>query len=201
MRVLVVASNNPKKVAELRRLLVGLPFDVRPVGEYRGMPEVDEVGTTFAENARLKAVATANFTGHLAIADDSGLEVDALGGEPGVLSARYAGIAGGRASDVENNAHLLQRLVDVPESRRTARFVCAVAIADTSGILWEGEGRVDGTIATAPRGPKDAFGYDPLFIPRGGATTFAEMSASAKDAISHRGRALALAKEFLQRLT
>jgi len=201
MRTLVVASRNPKKVQELQRLLEGLPYLVQSLAAYPGMPEVVEDGATFQENARLKALAAASYTGELAIADDSGLEVDALGGEPGVLSARYSGVDDPQARDVANNALLLERLAGVPHARRTARFVCAVAVADPTGVLWEGAGYVEGRIATEERGPKDAFGYDPIFLPEGSDRTFAEMTAEEKDAISHRGRALALAKEFLRSLT
>jgi XTP/dITP diphosphohydrolase len=196
-----VASRNPKKVQELQRLLEGLPYLVQSLAAYPGMPEVVEDGATFQENARLKALAAASYTGELAIADDSGLEVDALGGEPGVLSARYSGVDDPQARDVANNALLLERLAGVPHARRTARFVCAVAVADPTGVLWEGAGYVEGRIATEERGPKDAFGYDPIFLPEGSDRTFAEMTAEEKDAISHRGRALALAKEFLRSLT
>jgi len=201
MRTLVVASRNPKKVQELQRLLEGLPYLVQSLAAYPGMPEVVEDGATFQENARLKALAAASYTGELAIADDSGLEVDALGGEPGVLSARYSGVDDPQARDVANNALLLERLAGVPHARRTARFVCAVAVADPTGVLWEGAGYVEGRIATEERGPKDAFGYDPIFLPEGSDRTFAEMTAEEKDAISHRGRALALVKEFLRSLT
>ena len=201
MRTLVVASRNPKKVQELQRLLEGLPYLVQSLAAYPGMPEVVEDGATFQENARLKALAAASYTGELAIAYDSGLEVDALGGEPGVLSARYSGVDDPQARDVANNALLLERLAGVPHARRTARFVCAVAVADPTGVLWEGAGYVEGRIATEERGPKDAFGYDPIFLPEGSDRTFAEMTAEEKDAISHRGRALALAKEFLRSLT
>lgn len=201
MRTLVVASRNPKKVQELQRLLEGLPYLVQSLAAYPGMPEVVEDGATFQENARLKALAAASYTGELAIADDSGLEVDALGGEPGVLSARYSGVDDPQARDAANNALLLERLAGVPHARRTARFVCAVAVADPTGVLWEGAGYVEGRIATEERGPKDAFGYDPIFLPEGSDRTFAEMTAEEKDAISHRGRALALAKEFLRSLT
>ena len=201
MRTLVVASRNPKKVQELQRLLEGLPYLVQSLAAYPGMPEVVEDGATFQENARLKALAAASYTGELAIADDSGLEVDALGGAPGVLSARYSGVDDPPARDVANRALLLERLAGVPHARRTARFVCAVAVADPTGVLWEGAGYVEGRIATEERGPKDAFGYDPIFLPEGSDRTFAEMTAEEKDAISHRGRALALAKEFLRSLT
>lgn len=199
-RRLVVASRNPKKAAELMRILEGLPFDVTPLSEYPDMPETEETGATFAENARLKAVAAARFTGELALADDSGLEVDALGGAPGVFSARYAGVEG-PGKDAANNALLLERLAAVPPERRTARFVCAVAVADPQGVLWEGEGVVHGRIAAEPRGGPDAFGYDPLFVPDGYDRTFAEMAPAEKDALSHRGRALALARKFLRHLT
>lgn len=200
MRRIVVASRNQKKVNELVRLLEGMPFDVSSLADYPEMPETEETGSTFAENAAIKALAAARFTGELAIADDSGLVVDALGGEPGVYSARYAGVQGPEM-DAANNALLLERLEQTPPEQRTARFVCAVAIADRTGVLWKGQGTVEGRVAEALRGPADAFGYDPLFIPEGFMQTFAEMDPAAKDGISHRGRALQQAKAFLQGLT
>lgn len=200
-RPIVVASQNPKKVKELVRILSGLPFEVRSLEAYPDMPETEENGATFADNARIKALAAADYTGEIALADDSGLEVDALGGEPGVLSARYAGLEGGRGSDAANNALLLQRLAGVPTEQRTARFVSAVAIAAPGEVIWQGEGVVEGRIAAQPSGETDAFGYDPLFVPTGYTQTFAQMSPQEKDAISHRGRALECAKSFLEDLT
>lgn len=199
-RQLVVASRNKKKVAELVRILADLPYKVESLEAYPDMPETEETGATFLDNARTKALEAARFTGHLALADDSGLEVSALNGAPGVLSARYAG-NGGRGSDAANNALLLERLATVPTGERGARFVCAIAIANSSGIVWEGEGIVAGWIGTELRGGPDSFGYDPLFFPEGSALSFAEMDPQAKDQLSHRGKALDMAKVFLQHLT
>jgi XTP/dITP diphosphohydrolase len=147
--------------------------------------DVAETGTTFAENALLKARAVAAATGVAAVADDSGLCVDALGGMPGVLSARWAGRHG---DDKANLDLVLAQLSDVPDERRTAHFVCAAALALPSGGSRVAEGRLDGVLVRAPRGT-NGFGYDPIFVPHGDRRTTAEMSPAEKDAISHRGRA------------
>lgn len=200
MRRLIVASRNDNKVKELQRIITELPYDVRSLAEYPDMPEVEETGATFVENACLKAQAAAEYTGCLALADDSGLVVDALDGAPGVRSARFAG-AHGENQDKANNELLLQRLEGVPVHNRTARFVCAIAIADFHGIIWKGEGTVEGSISTRLQKGKYGFGYDPLFVPAGHTHSFAEMNDKQKDALSHRGKALRLAKKFLQGLT
>jgi XTP/dITP diphosphohydrolase len=185
---LVLATGNPGKIAELRRILAAVPeLAVELVGlaEFAQVGEVAETGATFAENALIKAHAVAQATGLAAIADDSGLCVDALAGMPGVLSARWAGRHGDDAANLEL---VLGQLVDVPAQRRGARFVCAAAVALPSGAGRVVEGELAGVLTTAPRGC-NGFGYDPIFVPVGENRTTAELSAKEKDAISHRGRA------------
>ncbi len=183
---LVLATSNQAKVLELCRILAADPAlaGVQLVaGAQLGLPDVEETGDTFAENALLKARAAVAACGLACIADDSGLEVKALGGEPGVRSARYAGAHG---DDQANMALVLKRLGGVPD--RTARFVCVAALVAPDGREWTAHGTLAGTLAEAPRG-SNGFGYDPIFQPSGERYTTAEMTAEAKDAISHRGRA------------
>jgi XTP/dITP diphosphohydrolase len=188
---LVFATRNRGKVVELRALLSDLDIDVLSLDEVaRPVPEVVEDGDTFAANAAKKALAVSRATGLPALADDSGLEVDVLGGAPGVRSARYAGE---RASDAENNAALLAALANVPAERRSARFRSCLALADTAGELGERvlttEGTCEGYILEAARGT-GGFGYDPLFhAPELGAT-FAELGVGTKNDHSHRARAM-----------
>jgi XTP/dITP diphosphohydrolase len=185
---LVLATRNPAKLAELRRILVAarVPVEVGDLAAYPGMPEVAETGLTFAENALLKARAVAAFTGKPAVADDSGLCVDALNGMPGVLSARWAG----RHGDDEANLWLvLGQLSDVPAGRRGAHFTCAAALVLPAGAEQVTEGVLAGSLIREPRG-SNGFGYDPIFVPAGGELTTAQLSADEKDKISHRGRAL-----------
>ena len=196
MRKLVVATRNERKRRELAAILAGLPVEVVRLDAYPGAPDVEETGATFADNARLKALSAAGHTGEWAVADDSGLEVDALGGRPGVYSARFSGPG---ATDAANNALLLSLLKDVPPDQRTARFRCAIALASPEGETWVDEGTCEGVIAGAPRG-EGGFGYDPLFIVPELGMTFAELPAEVKNRISHRARALALTRERLVRL-
>jgi XTP/dITP diphosphohydrolase len=184
---LVLATRNSHKLAELRRILAeaGVRAELVGLDSFPSVPEVRETGATFEENALLKARAVAAATGHPAVADDSGLCVDALGGMPGVLSARWAG----RQGDDAANLHLvLAQLTDVPDERRAAHFACAAAVALPDGAQQVVSGRVDGLLTRAPRGV-NGFGYDPIFVPDGDQRTLAEMSPAEKDAISHRGRA------------
>ena len=185
---IVLATRNPGKLAELRRILAaaGVSAAVTDLDDVPGMPEVAETGRSFTENALLKARAVAAFTGFPAVADDSGLCVDALNGMPGVLSARWSGSHG---DDEANLRLLLAQLADVPAGQRGARFVCVAALVLPSGREQITEGTLSGRIADAPRGT-NGFGYDPIFVPDSSELTTAEMSAEAKDAISHRGRAL-----------
>lgn len=181
----VLATRNAHKVAELRRILAS--YDVVLVGldEFPSVGDVAETGATFAENALLKARGVAAATGFVAIADDSGLAVDALNGMPGVLSARWAGRHG---ADVANLELVLAQIADVPDERRGAAFVCAAAAVTPAGREVVEEGRVDGSLVRAARGSA-GFGYDPIFVPVGESRTFAQMTAADKDALSHRARA------------
>jgi XTP/dITP diphosphohydrolase len=185
---LILSTRNRKKLAELRRILEASRVDVSvtDLSEYPGMPGVAETGATFTENALLKARAVAAYTGRPAVAEDSGLCVDALNGMPGVLSARWAGRHG---DDQANLRLVLAQLADVPAGRRTAHFASVAALVLPSGPEHVTEGTVSGRIADAPRGT-NGFGYDPIFVPGSSELTTAEMSEEAKDAISHRGRAL-----------
>lgn len=189
MRV-VLATRNRHKLGELRRILATYDIELVSLDDYPDVPDVAETGATFADNALLKARAVAAATGLVAVADDSGLSVDALNGMPGVLSARWAGRHG---DDVANLELVLAQIADVPDERRGAAFVCAAAACAPDGKDVLAEGRVEGTLLRAPRG-SNGFGYDPIFVPVGESRTTAEMSAEEKDAISHRGvafRALA----------
>jgi len=178
----VLATRNKHKILELARILA--PYGIA-LESPDDLPDVAETGTTFAENALLKAREIASLTGLVAVADDSGLVVDALNGMPGVLSARWAGWHG---DDAANLSLVLAQIADVPEERRTAAFVCAAAAVAPSGAEIVVEGRVDGVLLRSPRGD-GGFGYDPIFVPLGAAQTTAEMTPEEKDAISHRGRA------------
>lgn len=176
----VMATHNPNKLLELQRILEPLHIEVTTAD----LQEVEETGTTFAENAFLKAQAACEQTGLPAVADDSGLAVDALDGAPGVYSARYAGPD---ATDAERMEKLLGELQNVPMERRTARFVSAICVVYPGGERLDVEGVCEGRVAFEPRGC-DGFGYDPIFLV--GEKTYAELSPAEKDAISHRGRAL-----------
>jgi len=191
---LLIATRNAGKVAELRSLLVGLPVLLQSLQEVACVIEVAETGHTFAENAALKAVAYARATQLLALADDSGLEVEALNNAPGISSARYAGE---NATDDERIALLLHRLKDTGDKMRRARFVCAVAIADADGkLIHHSEGICAGHIALEPFGI-GGFGYDPIFVPDGYDESFAFLPLDVKEQISHRARALQSARAFL----
>jgi len=191
---LLVATNNPGKVREFRELLADLPFAITFPDECGLTLEVAETGQTFEDNARLKAKAYARATGLLTLADDSGLEVDALAGAPGVWSARYAGA---RASDSDRVSKLLSALERVPVGNRSARFRCVVAVASPEGSVQTAEGVCEGEIGVEPRG-KHGFGYDPVFVVRGqGGMTMAELPPRLKNQISHRARALSAARGIL----
>ena len=179
----VAATANPNKLTEMRAALAGVATLLpRP----NGLGEVPEDGDTLEANARIKAAAVASFAGAPVLADDTGLEVDALGGAPGVRSARYAGSP---ADDAANVARLLEALAGVPPGRRTARFRTVVVARWPDGREIVADGTVEGHIAERPRGTR-GFGYDPVFVPSPGEVTFAEMSLDAKTAVGHRGRAL-----------
>ena len=184
---LLLASANQGKLRELRTILDGLPEELVGLAE-AGLgdpPEVEETGDTFLDNALLKARAYAAWSGLAAVADDSGLEVDALGGAPGVRSARYAGQGAG---DQANLDKLLAELSGVPPERRTARFRCAAVLHDSGQGTWHAEAAWDGRVLEAPRG-SGGFGYDPVFLPDGWDKTSAEVDQATKDAASHRGKA------------
>lgn len=187
----VVATHNRKKLEELSRILSALDIEA-VTGDQVGvaLSEPDETGETFEENARIKAESACRETGLPAVADDSGLAVDALNGAPGVYSARYAGAG---ASDADRNAKLLDALKDIPDEQRNAKFVSVICCAFPDGGIVTARGECPGRIAHAPRG-EDGFGYDPLFVVGGGlpgaGKTFAELTGEEKDAVSHRGNAL-----------
>jgi XTP/dITP diphosphohydrolase len=185
---LILATRNRGKLAELRRILAaaGVSAAVTDLDDAPGMPEVAETGRSFTDNALLKARAVAAFTGLPAVADDSGLCVDALNGMPGVLSARWSGSHG---DDEANLQLLLAQLADVPAGERGAQFVCVAALVLPSGVEHLTEGTVRGQLTRSPRG-SNGFGYDPIFVPDGFELTTAQMSAEEKDKISHRGKAL-----------
>jgi XTP/dITP diphosphohydrolase len=186
--VLVLATANEHKLLELKRILAAGHVDVglASLEEFPGAPDVAETGATFAENALLKAHAIADFTGLPAVADDSGLCVDALNGMPGVLSARWSGKHG---DDDANLRLVLAQLADVPDERRGARFVCTAALVLPGGRQHVSDGEVRGRLIREPRG-SGGFGYDPIFVPDSATITTAEMDPADKDRISHRGQAL-----------
>jgi len=184
---IVIATRNPFKMEEIARILAGLPVKLRSIADVLDAPEVEENGETFEENATAKARAAAAITGW-ALADDSGLEVDALGGEPGIRSARWAGVEGPGA-DEANNARLVEKLRDVPAEQRTGRYVCVVALAQPGQPIETFRGTVEGRLVIEPKG-RGGFGYDPYFYYAPFGRTFGEASADEKDSVSHRGAAL-----------
>lgn len=195
---LLIATRNNGKVKELENLLADLPVRLRSLNDFPNVPEAEETGATFAENARLKARFYAARTGLFALADDSGLSVEALGGAPGIYSARYAG---DDASDAERIEKLLKELNAAGDKNRRARFVCAAAVADAGGeIKFLAEGICGGAIAQAARG-KNGFGYDPIFIPDNFNQTFGELSDDIKRQISHRARAIKKIIRYLRDFT
>ncbi len=188
MARIVLASRNKGKIRELHELLAesGIAAEVLSLADFPELPEIEEDGATFQENAMKKATIVTAATGLITLADDSGLEVDVLGGQPGVMSARFAGSHG---NDRANNALLLDRLQGVAESHRTARFRCAIAIAAPDGMIETCDGFCEGVIGFAPKG-EGGFGYDPLFfIPEQG-MTMAELPEGTKNRISHRAKAM-----------
>ena len=191
----VLATRNKGKIAELRALLAGLGPQVVGLAEFPDIGEIPETGTTFLENARIKARTVCQATGLVSLADDSGLCVDALDGAPGVYSARYSGED---ATDAANNAKLLAALADVPEAKRTCRFVSVVVAVAPDGRELTAEGVWEGRVTTSPAG-QGGFGYDPLFFDPTAGLTAAELSPEAKNARSHRGKALAnLVKNWVE---
>lgn len=193
---LVVATTNPGKLREYRELLGDLGTELRSLADFPPRPEVEEDGDTFEANAVKKATETARALGELVLADDSGLIIDALDGEPGVLSARYAMDEAADRSDAANIAKVLRRLAGVAREQRTARFVCVIALADPSGSVLTVEGSCEGRITVEPRGA-GGFGYDPIFEDPHTRLTFAELSPAKKNEISHRSRALSKLRSTL----
>jgi XTP/dITP diphosphohydrolase len=194
LRQLLIATTNPGKVREFREMLYGVGddfgFQFSDLSRHRGFEPVEETGATFKDNAMLKAAGYATRFDTWALADDSGLEVDALDGKPGVHSARWAAMHGAGEGDAANNAMLLRQLENVPDGRRTARFVCWLALADPRGqIILRARGTVAGGILRSPRGA-NGFGYDPLFLVESLGKTTAELTPDEKHAVSHRGEAL-----------
>jgi XTP/dITP diphosphohydrolase len=194
----VLATRNAAKLRELARILGvedhgGAQIALAGLDEFPGAPDVPETGATFEANALLKARAIADYTSLPAVADDSGLCVDALNGMPGVLSARWAGRHG---DDRANLELVLAQVADMPDSRLGAQFVCAAALVGSGSREWVVTGRVEGRLVREPRG-SGGFGYDPIFLPDGFDQTTAEMTAEAKDAISHRGRAFRALTPFI----
>jgi XTP/dITP diphosphohydrolase len=195
---LLLATTSQKKLIELRSIFAGLPLTLITLREAGVDMDVEETGETFRDNAVLKAEQYARATGLPSLADDSGLEIDALGGEPGVRSARYAGPD---ATDADRIALVLSKLSagrDLPPARRTARFRCVMALAEPQGLIDTVDGACEGLIADAPRG-SNGFGYDPIFLLPELGRTMAELSAAEKDALSHRGRAGRAARPLLVR--
>ncbi len=185
---LVVASRNLSKVNEIKRIFV----ECMPHIEWTflsahdlGFPEIEETGETFMENAAIKAIAGARYSGRICIGEDSGIEVDKLGGAPGVRSHRFSD----SGLDEDNNQFLLKLLKDVPWVERTCRYRCAIAIADTEGIIGQAEGTVEGIVDVEPKG-SNGFGYDPIFYSQELGKTFGQASDSEKDRVSHRRRAV-----------
>jgi len=196
---LVIATANPGKAREFREMLGNDRFAWSDLGEHRDVPSVQETGATFRANACLKATHYARALNAWALADDSGLAVDALGGKPGVHSARWAERNQSGRGDAANNATLLRQMADVPDEKRTARFVCVLALADEQGrIVLTAQDSVEGLLLREPRG-SNGFGYDPLFFfPDLGKTT-AEVDSEQKHAISHRGKALGRLHQIIDR--
>ena len=185
--VAAVASRNPDKIREILAICSDWPVEWRTARDHPGQwPDVEETGTTYLDNARLKASAVAGALVVPALADDSGIEVDALGGAPGPRSARFAGE---RASDRDNLERLIELIRDVPDVGRSARYRCVAVLAFPEGEEMIAEGTCEGTLITEPRG-SGGFGYDPMFVPSGRTETMAELAPEEKDRISHRGRAL-----------
>ncbi|MEW6214011.1 MAG: XTP/dITP diphosphatase, partial [Nitrospirota bacterium] len=192
---IILATRNKKKIEEIERIVEGMPISVLALDDFLGCPEVEEDGATFEANAIKKAVAVAKYTGKPAIADDSGLEVYALNGAPGVLSARYAGEG---ADDRKNIERLLYEMRSIVNDKRGARFVCCIALAFPDGNVNTFYGYSEGKIGTEPKG-FNGFGYDPVFYPEGHSRTFAEMGDNEKDALSHRGKALRELQRYLRK--
>jgi XTP/dITP diphosphohydrolase len=193
---LLIATHNRGKLIEYHEMFADLPFNLVTLDDVGIRDDVAETGATFAENARIKAMAYARQSGLLTLADDSGLQVDALGGEPGVHSKRYAGA---NKSDAERIAFLLDKLRGVPAGKRAARFQCVIALATPDGKLWETAGACEGEIAFEPRG-ENGFGYDPIFQIAERGARMAELSTAEKNKVSHRARTAEKARQILKQI-
>ena len=191
--LLVLATGNAGKLRELRPLLAGIPFEIRTLADYPSFVMPEETGTTYEANALIKARAVAGHTRALALGDDSGIEVAALGGAPGVHSARFGGAS---LDDRGRVRHLLRQIEHVPEAERGARFVCVIALVRPDGTETLVEGACDGVLTREPRGT-EGFGYDPIFFYPPFALTFGEVPDDRKATVSHRGRAVAAARAVL----
>jgi len=197
MRRLVVGTHNRKKLHELRDLLGDLPLELADMSAYPDISDVEETGDTFEANARLKAIAYAKATNQWVLAEDSGLCVPALGGRPGIYSARYAGT---HNDDAANNARIITELKLLPEEKRGAYYICTAALSDPTGeVVAVSEGRCHGVMLTSPRGD-GGFGYDPLFMVPEFHQTFGELSLRVKQALSHRARAVTKLRSKLRQL-
>lgn len=192
---LIVATKNKKKLREIKDILKGRGLKITSLADYAGAPRIIENGKTFSANAVKKAVKIAHFTGKLTLGEDSGLCVDALNGAPGVYSSRFSGKD---KSDEKNNLKLLRLLVGMPLSKRKAYYACAVALADSNGLVAVAEGRCKGVIGFTPKG-NSGFGYDPLFVIPKYKKTFAQLGLGIKHKMSHRYHALKKAKKFIQK--
>jgi len=194
---LLIATKNAHKTMEIRAIL-GSAWDVTDLNAHPEVPAPEETGVTFAKNAAIKAVAASRLFAGFVLSDDSGLEVDALGGAPGVISARYAGL---HATDADNRARLLRELAadGARGKARSARFRCVMCVARDGQVVGTFDGAVEGVIINQERGA-NGFGYDALFVPEGHCETFAQLSAEVKNGLSHRGRALAKARAFLDKV-
>jgi XTP/dITP diphosphohydrolase len=190
---IVLATGNKNKLREFREMLESDDVSIISQGEFENCPEVIEDGQTFEENALIKARAIAQYTGRITIADDSGLEVDYLGGAPGIYSARFAGED---ADDDKNNQKLLKELEGVPNEKRGAQFSCVIAVVSPSGVERTVKGEYRGCIIEGYRG-QAGFGYDPIFLDKVSGLTYSEMSAQQKNSISHRARAIIELKKVL----
>ena len=193
MLEIVISSRNAEKKRELKTLLKGLGIKILDLTDFPAAPKVKETERTFEANARLKALKIAKFTKRLTLADDSGLVVKALGGLPGIRSARFAGY---KASYEDNNRKLLKLLEGVPRKKRGAKFISVVALADPGHVIGTARGETSGRITLRPKGT-NGFGYDPVFFSPRFKKTFAELTASQKNSVSHRGRALKKARPVI----
>ena len=192
---LILSTRNPDKLREIRQGLAGLPLTLRGAADVTGAPDVEEDGASYLENASKKALALARLTGQWALGDDTGLEVESLGGQPGLYSARYAGVG---VSYAENRRLVLERLAGRSKAERAARFVCVMVVARPDGGIYSAEGVADGYITEQESGTQ-GFGYDAIFWVPSVGKTFAELSLEQKQAISHRGHALKQIRAYLER--